>query len=598
MDIFGVLTLIGGLAMFLFGMNVMGDGLAKLSGGRMEQILEKLTKKRIMAVLLGAAVTAVIQSSSATTVMVVGFVNSGIMQLSQAVGIIMGANIGTTVTSWLLSLTGIESANVWVQLLKPSSFAPVLAAIGIIFTMTEKENTKKREIGSIMLGFAVLMFGMETMSDAVTPLANNEHFTGILTAFSNPILGMLAGTVLTAIIQSSSASVGILQALCVTGAVSYATALPIIMGQNIGTCVTAIISSIGASKNAKRASMVHLLFNLIGTILFMIVFYTINSFVDFAFLGESATAAGIAVIHSLFNIGCTIVLFPFAKQLEKLATLAIPEHIGSHTEEKKEIAPILDERFLEQPGFAIELCKNATIDMGYKAKDAISLALTCIQDYSKEKRDRVIGLEQEIDHYEDVLGSYLVKLSSKDLSQKDSRTLSVLLHCISDYERISDHAINITDSIDEMRDRDLKFSDRAVEELGVYVHAVNDIVDRTVDVFKRWDLDGARHIEPLEQVIDELNLQLRQRHIKRLRKGKCTIELGLILEDIIRNMERVADHCSNVAVCMIEVSVDEFDTHEYLEELTTEENYAFHQEVGVLKAKYLLPGKIKKEKSR
>ena len=598
MDIFGVLTLIGGLAMFLFGMNVMGDGLAKLSGGKMEQILEKLTQKRIMAVLLGAAVTAVIQSSSATTVMVVGFVNSGIMQLSQAVGIIMGANIGTTVTSWLLSLTGIESANVWVRLLKPSSFAPVLAAIGIIFTMTEKENTKKREIGSILLGFAVLMFGMETMSDAVAPLADDEGFTGILTAFSNPILGMLAGTILTAIIQSSSASVGIMQALCVTGAVSYATALPIIMGQNIGTCVTAIISSIGASKNAKRASMVHLFFNLIGTILFMVVFYTLNSFVHFEFLGESANAAGIAVIHSLFNIGCTIVLYPFAKQLEKLATLAIPEHIGNHTEEKREGAPILDERFLEQPGFAIELCKNATIDMGYKAKDAISLALTCIQDYSKEKRDRVIELEQEIDHYEDVLGSYLVKLSSKDLSQRDSRTLSVLLHCISDYERISDHAINITDSVDEMKERDLKFSDRAEEELGVYMHAVNDIVDRTVDVFKRWDLDDARHIEPLEQVIDELNLQLRQRHIKRLRKGKCTIELGLILEDIIRNMERVADHCSNVAVCMIEVSVDEFDTHEYLEELTTEENYAFHQEVGVLREKYLLPEKIKKEKSR
>ncbi len=598
MDIFGVLTLIGGLAMFLFGMNVMGDGLAKLSGGKMEQILEKLTQKRIMAVLLGAAVTAVIQSSSATTVMVVGFVNSGIMQLSQAVGIIMGANIGTTVTSWLLSLTGIESANVWVRLLKPSSFAPVLAAIGIIFTMTEKENTKKREIGSILLGFAVLMFGMETMSDAVAPLADDKGFTGILTAFSNPVLGMLAGTVLTAVIQSSSASVGILQALCVTGAVSYATALPIIMGQNIGTCVTAIISSIGASKNAKRASMVHLFFNLIGTILFMVVFYTLNSFVHFAFLGESANAAGIAVIHSLFNIGCTIVLFPFAKQLEKLATFAIPEHIGNHTEEKREGAPILDERFLEQPGFAIELCKNATIDMGYKAKDAISLALTCIQDYSKEKRDRVIELEQEIDHYEDVLGSYLVKLSSKDLSQRDSRTLSVLLHCISDYERISDHAINITDSVDEMKERDLKFSDRAEEELGVYMRAVNDIVDRTVDVFKRWDLDDARHIEPLEQVIDELNLQLRQRHIKRLRKGKCTIELGLILEDIIRNMERVADHCSNVAVCMIEVSVDEFDTHEYLEELTTEENYAFHQEVGVLREKYLLPEKIKKEKSR
>lgn len=600
MDIFGVLTLIGGLALFLFGMNTMGDGLAKLSGGKMERILEKLTEKRIMAVLLGAAVTAVIQSSSATTVMVVGFVNSGIMHLSQAVGIIMGANVGTTITSWLLSLTGIEGSNVWIRLLKPSSFSPILAAIGIILTMMEKENTKKREIGNILLGFAVLMFGMETMSDAVAPLADNASFTGILTAFSNPILGMLAGAVLTAVIQSSSASVGILQALCATGAVGYATALPIIMGQNIGTCVTALLSSVGASKNAKRASMVHLFFNLIGTLLFMVVFYGLNFFIRFAFLDEAANAAGIAVIHSFFNIGSAIILFPFANGLEKLATLAIPDTSDDEVPEDTKRIAILDERFLEQPGFAIELCKNATIQMGQYAKTSISLALRGLQDYAKSQREEVIRLEELIDRYEDALGTYLVKLSSKDLSQGDSRILSVLLHCISDFERISDHAVNITDSMDEMKIRELDFSDKAKEELAIYGRAVCDIVEQTVSVFEKWNLEGAKHIEPLEQVIDDLNLELRQHHIKRLRKGKCTIELGLILEDIITNMERVADHCSNVAVCMIEVSVDEYDTHEYLEELTTEENLAYHQEVGKLKLQYALPEKKKKmkEKSR
>ena len=393
MNIFGVLTMIGGLAMFLYGMNAMGDGLAKLSGGKLEQILEKLTSKRIMAVLLGVIVTAIIQSSSATTVMVVGFVNSGIMQLSQAVGIIMGANIGTTVTSWLLSLTGIQGSSLFIQLLKPSSFSPVLAAVGIILTMTAKDNNKKKDIGNILVGFAILMFGMETMSSAVEPLAENAQFTSILTKFSNPLLGMLAGLVLTAVIQSSSASVGILQALCVTGAVGYKTAIPIIMGQNIGTCVTAIISSIGASKNAKRASMIHLYFNLIGTIIFMVVFYGINAVIGgFAFLDTPANAAGIAVVHTLFNIGAVLLLYPFGNQLVKLAQITIPEHADEKEQKPDEFA-ILDERFLEKPAFAMELCKNATIKMAEEAKDALELSLENLHIYDGKRVEKIIALE-------------------------------------------------------------------------------------------------------------------------------------------------------------------------------------------------------------
>ena len=390
MNIFGVLTMAGGLALFLYGMNVMGDSLAKLSGGKLEQILEKLTSKRIMAVLLGMAVTAVIQSSSATTVMVVGFVNSGIMQLSQAVGIIMGANIGTTVTSWMLSLTGISGAG-WINLLKPSSFSPVLAVIGIIMTMTCKNNSKKKDIGNILLGFAILMFGMETMSGAVAPLADNEKFTGMLTLFSNPLFGLLAGTVLTAVIQSSSASVGILQALCVTGAVNYATAIPIIMGQNIGTCVTALISSVGAKKNAKRASMIHLYFNMIGTVIFMVIFYSLNMFVHFEFLSTPANAAGIAVIHSLFNIGCVIILFPFSNLLVKLATLSIPD--GKHEEVIQtgvaaDLAA-LDERFLETPAVAMELCRNTAVKMAHLSQKALDKALDIINNYSDNAYDMV-----------------------------------------------------------------------------------------------------------------------------------------------------------------------------------------------------------------
>ena len=458
MDIFGILTMIGGLAMFLYGMDAMGDGLAKLSGGKLEQILEKLTSKRIMAVLLGVFVTAVIQSSSATTVMVVGFVNSGIMQLSQAVGIIMGANIGTTVTAWLLSLTGVEGSSVIIQLLKPSSFSPVLAAVGIIMIMTAKDNNKKKDIGNILVGFAILMFGMETMSGAVEPLADNPQFTGLLTRFSNPILGMLAGLILTAVIQSSSASVGILQALCATGAVPYSAAVPIIMGQNIGTCATTLISSVGASKNARRASMIHLYFNLIGTIVFLVIFYAIDAVLGgMEFLTEAASPAGIAAIHSIFNIGAVIIFYPFSNLLVKLAEKTIPDKPREVNTQPDELA-LLAERFLESPAFAMELCRNAADKMALEARDSLYLALENLKDYDQEKVDRIIRMEEDVDHYEDVLGTYLVKLNNCDLTQADSRTLSILLHCINNFERISDHAVNITDSAKVMHDKKLKFS--------------------------------------------------------------------------------------------------------------------------------------------
>lgn len=597
MDIFGVLSAVGGLALFLYGMNIMGDSLSKLSGGKMESILERLTSTRIKAVLFGALVTAVIQSSSATTVMVVGFVNSGIMQLGQAAGIIMGANIGTTVTSWLLSLAGISEGNVFIRLLKPSSFSPVLAAIGIILTMTSKNNDKKKDIGSILLGFAILMFGMETMSDAVSPLAYNDKFTGILTMFSNPILGMLAGAILTAVIQSSSASVGILQALCLTGAVGYGTAIPIIMGQNIGTCVTAIISSIGANKNARRASMIHLYFNLIGTVVFMGLFYGINSFVHFDFLNDSASVVGIAVIHSMFNIACAVMMFPFANVLVKLATITVKDKNETSDDETSQKAlpaelSYLDERFLSKPAFAIELCRTAAFAMANETKECILLALEMLFAYNDKGASEVVRKEQMIDSYEDILGSYLVKLSGKDLSKTDSQTLSILLHCTSDLERISDHAVNILDSVVEMRKNNQEFSKRAMKELNVLVSAVRDIVDMTVNVFENKDIEKARMIEPLEEVIDGLNVALRQNHIRRLRNGKCTIELGILLEDIITDLERVSDHCSNIAVCMIQVSSDGFDTHEYIDTNVKHTEW-FADEVAKWQEIYRIP--VKKE---
>ena len=587
MDVFDFLTMLGGLALFLYGMSAMGDGLSRLSGGRMERLLEKLTSRRLMGVLLGLVVTAVIQSSSATTVMVVGFVNSGIMQLSQAVGVIMGANIGTTVTSWLLSLTGIEGSSLLLQMLKPSSFSPILAVIGIVFLMFSKKE-KKKDVGTILIGFAVLMFGMETMSGAVEPLAQMEGFTRIFTMFSNPILGMLAGTVLTAVIQSSSASVGILQALCTTGAVTFGTAIPIIMGQNIGTCITAILSSIGASKNAKRAAAVHLYFNVIGTVLLMIVFYSVNTFVQFDFLTDAASPAGIAVVHSLFNVAATLVLFPFAGVLEKLAILTIPDR-KKEEEPAGEAVSRLDERFLDKPGLAMEESRVVAASMARQAKKSMDLAISLMGGYDEETAEKIMELENQVDRYEDMLGTYLVKLSSRDLSGKDSRMLSLLLHSIGDFERISDHAVNLVQAAREMREKKLAFSDDARKELGIFTDAVREIMELAFGAFEGEDMNLARQVEPLEQVIDVINMEEKQRHILRLRQGRCTIELGFILADVSTNLERVADHCSNIAVCLLQSSRGGFDTHGYLEELKNEEDESYKAVYSEMSRKYRLP---------
>ena len=590
MDIFGVLTMVGGLALFLYGMNLMGDGLSNASGGRMEKFLEKLTSNKVKAVLLGAGVTAVIQSSSATTVMVVGFVNSGVMKLTQAVGIIMGANIGTTMTSWILSLSGIESSNMFMKMLKPTSFSPILAIIGVAFLMFSKKE-KKKDIGMILVGFAILMFGMDTMSNAVKPLANVPEFTNILLMFSNPVLGLIAGAVLTAVIQSSSASVGILQALCVTGAVSYGTALPIIMGQNIGTCVTALLSGIGASKNARRASLVHLYFNLVGTIVFMVLFYTANAFIDFAFLPTAANAAGIAVIHTIFNVFATVLLLPFSSVLEKLACLTIKDDVEEvvETEADKDFR-LLDVRFLDKPGLAVEQSREVARNMAELSKEAFMLSMELVSSYDEKKADRVIHLENEIDRYEDTLGSYLVKLAQKNMAEKDNHSLSIILQCLTEFERISDHAVMVMRSAKEMHEKELEFSKKAVEELTIYSEVVKQTVELAVSTFRNEDSQTVMEMEALKAVISKLKSELKQRHIKRLQKGKCTIELGFIHSDIITSYKRVADHCSNVAVCVAEVGADEYETHGYVDDMkhgSSEEQ--FKDNYRSLRDKYMLP---------
>lgn len=591
MDIFSLLSMIGGLALFLYGMEVLGDGLKKASGGKLEHILEKLTSNKLMAVLLGAGVTAVIQSSSATTVMVVGFVNSGIMKLSQAVGVILGANVGTTVTAWILSLTDVSGSGFFLQLLKPTSFSPILAIIGVcLISMGKKERQKN--IGTILIGFAVLMFGMDTMSTAVEPLAEQPEFSHILLMFSNPVLGMLVGLILTAVIQSSSASIGILQALCATGVVSYATAIPIIMGQNVGTCVTALISSAGASKNAKRAALIHLYYNIIKTVAFMAVFYAMNAFIHFAFLEEAASALGIAVIHTAFNVAAVIIIFPVSWILEKLAYLTIPETEEEREKEaeksRKEIQ-LLDTRFLSTPGFALEQCKNVAVDMADYSREALFLAIQMLDKFDKASADRVVELENIVDHYEDEIGAYLVKLSSRHLTEKDSQHLSVLLHSIGDFERISDHAINIMEAAKEMHAKELDFSRKAREELGIYTGAIKDIINTSVLVFQEEDLKLAAMIEPMEEVIDYLSVEVKKRHMKRLRKGKCTIEMGFILSDIVTNYERVSDHCSNIALSLLQLNEENFEAHEYQEAISSKDNVAFTTEVKHLKERYQLP---------
>ena len=581
MDIFSVFQMAGGLALFLYGMHVMGDGLEKQAGGKLKTVLEKLTANPIKGFLLGAAVTAVIQSSSATTVMVVGFVNAGIMKLSQAIGIIMGANVGTTITSWILSLTGLQGDSFWIQLLKPTSFSPIIAFLGILLIMFSKKESKK-DLGSTLVGFAVLMFGMEQMSSAVEPLADVPEFTNILLVFSNPLLGVLCGALLTAVIQSSSASVGILQALSATGSVTYSSAIPIILGQNIGTCVTALISSIGANKNARRAAVVHLYFNLIGSGLFLAIFYLLNGILHFSFYGQPIDRLGIAVVHTCFNLLSTLTLLPFTKLLEKLAYLTIRD---TANDEKFQI---LDERFLASPAVAIHQCQKMAVSMAKLAQHSLYQAIGLVGSYDEKIAYSIEEGEDQIDMYEDKLGTYLVRLSSKNLTIEESREISKLLHVIGDFERIGDHAVNILKSAKEMQVKKYAFSEQAQKEISTISGAIEEIVDLATQAFVENDLHLASKVEPLEQVVDSLKDELRSRHVQRLQNGECTISNGFIFSDLLTNYERVADHCSNIGVCVLRIAEDSFDTHEYLNRIKDGHDDTFENRYNRYKEKYQL----------
>lgn len=557
MDLFSFLELIGGLSLFLFGMNIMGTGLEKSAGNKLKSLLERLTSNKLNGFLMGLAVTAIIQSSSATTVMVVGFVNSGIMTLKQAIHVIMGANVGTTVTAWILSLTGIEGSNFFVKLLKPSSFTPVLALIGIIYYLFVK-NEKKKDIGLILLGFATLIYGMEGMSAAVRPLGEIEEFRNILLIFSNPVLGVLLGALVTSIIQSSSASVGILQALSATGHVTMGTAIPIIMGQNIGTCVTALISSVGTNKNARRAALVHLYFNLIGTVVFLVLLTILKAIFNFAFLDWTANHILIAIAHSIFNIFCTAMLLPFSGLLEKLAYKTIKE------DNKKDKVSLLDPRLISTPAIAINRSREIAKEMAYASMNAIKQAVALVNNYDEKEAQNVKDAEQQTDRYEDALGTYLVKLSSQNLSAQDSTESAKLLFLIGEFERIADYALEIVDSAREMYDKKMQFSESAKRELGVMMSAVEEAVEIAVKAFDRNDILLAAKVDPLEEVIDELKNAMKKKHIKRLQSNKCTIEMGFVYSDLITVLERISDHCSNIAECVIEMSHDSMNMHSYL----------------------------------
>ena len=582
MDFFNLFSLFGGLALFLFGMDIMGKALEKQAGGKLQKILSKLTDNPFKGFMLGLAVTAVIQSSSATTVMVVGFVNSGIMQLHQAVGIIMGSNVGTTVTSWILSLSGIEGNSFWVKLFKPTSFSPILAFIGIVLYMFCRSE-KKKGSGTILLGFAVLMTGMTAMSSAVAPLSDAPWFRDLFVQFTNPILGVLAGAVLTAVIQSSSASVGILQALSSTGVITYGSAIPIIMGQNIGTCVTALISSVGANKNARRAAMIHLYFNIIGVLVFLSIFYTANTFIHFPILEENVSTFGIAIVHTLFNVLATLVMLPFSRLLEKLAYLTIPQ------DDVPEQFQMLDPRLLATPAVAADRASVTTADMAELARASFLGAIALTHRWNEEGAERVRRQENETDKYEDAIGTYLVKLSTCNLTLKDSHLVNTLLHTISDFERISDHATNLLGTAREIEEKNIVFSAQAQSELIVLEDAVQEIINRTVDCFENNDLVAASRVEPLEQVIDDLVRKIKSRHIARLQTGSCTIEYGFVLDDLLTNYERVADHCSNIAVAMIQVADDSFETHEYLTSVKSGGNENFDQMFRDFRGKFRFP---------
>lgn len=564
MENFNVLDLIGGLALFLFGMNIMGAALEKKAGGQLKSLLGKMTDNPIKGFLLGTGVTAIIQSSSATTVMVVGFVNSGIMTLKQSIGVIMGANVGTTVTAWLISLMAVDGAG-FMQFFKPSFFVPILAIFGVMVLMFKKE-AKSKDTATIILGFATLMTGMTMMSGAVEGLKGVPEFANILTAFSNPVLGVLAGVVVTAVIQSSSASVGILQALSSTGAIPFSTAIPVIMGQGIGTTVTALISSAGANKNAKRAAFAHFYFNAISTPILLAVFYGLNAIIKFDFLDAKVDEFWIAIINTAFKLCCVALWMPFTKLLEKIATVTVKD------KDEKEHYEILDDRLLATPAVAVERCKTVTERMAEISKIAIDGALNLLGNYDKEVYDKVVEYEKKADRYEDRLGSYLVKVSALELSDEDAAEATKLLHIIGDLERISDYAVNILNSVDEIRDKKLNFSGECQKELEVMVNAVRGVVDLSYEAFNTGSLEKAMLVEPLEQVVDDLKDGLKARHINRLQKGECTIELGFVLTDLLTNLERVSDHCSNIAGLIIEISHKGMDIHKYLKKVKKGEN--------------------------
>lgn len=583
MDIFSIITLLGGLAFFLYGMSVMSQGLEKMVGSKLESVLKSMTSNRFKGLILGTVITAVIQSSSAVTVMLVGLVNSGIMRLGQSVGVIMGTNIGTTITSWILSLAGIESDNAFIKMLKPESFSPVLALIGIVLLSFAKSG-KKKDLGSILIGFALLMTGMTLMSGAMKPLAETPAFGNVLTMFSNPVFGILAGLIITAIIQSSSASVGILQSISLTGTLTFGSAIPIIMGQNIGTCVTSLISSIGTTKNAKRVTAVHISFNIIGTLIWCVLFYTLNAFLRFSFNDSPITPVGIAIVHSIFNVATTVLLFPFGKQLEKLAKRLVKDK-----KEKEAEYELLDDRLLLTPSFAIAECRNVTMKMADTVRESILGAIDLIGNYDEKKGTEIITGEEQTDVYEDKLGTFLVKLSSKNLSQRDSNEVAELLHSIGDLERIGDHAQNLVEVAEEIHNKKLAFSDEAKQELDIMTSAVKRILNITFDALKDNDPILAGTVEPLEQVIDGLKRELKKRHVKRLQNGKCTIELGFVLSDILNNYERVSDHCSNLAVYVIQIDDSVVEAHEYLNEIKSAPDSDFKDDYNAYKKEYALP---------
>lgn len=584
MTVQDLLAMLGGLAVFMFGMHTLSASLEKFAGGKLENWLEKMTSNPIKGVALGAGVTALIQSSAATTVMLVGFVNSGIMKLSQAIGVIMGANIGTTATGWILSLSGLKGSGI-MALLSPDCFTPVLAIIGVVLIMFTKSD-RKRTFGTILIGFSLLMFGMSMMSGAAEGLKDNKAFRDYMVMFTNPFLGVLVGALLTAVLQSSSVSIGILQTLArETGTITYQIALPIILGQNIGSCVTALISSIGANKSAKRVAIVHLYFNIIGTVVFLSLFYLVNALIDLPFMEQTLEATGIAVIHTCFNVIVTLMFLPFTKQLEKLACLTIRDKPG----DEDSVVPLLDKRFLNTPSVAIEQCKNVAFRMAQLTRKTLLKSLGLVTKYDKEIAQEVADNENTIDIYEDNIGSYILQISSKDLSVSDSQMVSNLLHTIGDLERISDHAVNIMEAAEEMHTKKVRFSPAAEEEVGIMIKAVTEILEMSINSFTAFDVALAKEVEPLEDVIDGLRTELKNRHVKRLRDGICTIELGFILQDLLTNFERVSDHCSNIAVCLIQIKENSMDTHEYMNELKKLDKSEFMDEFNQYKNKYALP---------